>query len=152
MSVPLVAFNNEFGSTINREPSQVTIYRKMNKAGTGFLRKGRFVKRRESNFASTHATPAYTINIPPRPFFRNMVKKHKGEWAKEAAKRFKSAKWDVSVVMQQMGALLASQLQASIYSNTPPPNAPSTVRRKGHSQTLIDTGYMASRVDWDVIS
>lgn len=91
-----------------------------------------------------------TKTAPPRPFFRNMVKAHKGEWGDNAAALFKYHKGDVQRVADLMGLRLKDQLQTSIYSNTPPPNAPATIARKGHGQTLIDTGFMASRVAWEV--
>lgn len=150
--VATYAMINEYGATINREPSQVTVYRKLNAKGISFLRKGRFVRKSQSNFSSTHDTPAYTINIPSRPFFRNMIAAHKGEWGDDAAKLFKETDYDVITVAERMGTLMASQLQVSIRSNTPPPNAPSTIARKGHGQTLIDSGDMLNGVDFEIIS
>lgn len=55
------------GATIDREESQVTVYRKTRKDGS-FASKGRFVKRRQANLVTTHLTPAYSIVIPARPY------------------------------------------------------------------------------------
>ena len=150
-SVAMVAMINEFGATISREAGQVTIYRKTNKAGTGFARKGRFVKQRESNFASTHAHGAYEIKIPPRPFFRTMISQNQASWAPTTARLLMQG-MSTDQVMDLMGQEIAGQLRASIIAMNSPPNAPSTIRKKGFNDPLIDTGYMLSRVDYEVES
>ena len=85
-SVPMVAAIQEWGGRIEREPSEQTIYRQTNATGTGFLRKGRFVRKSKSNFASTHYVGAYVITIPPRPFFRTMIKEKSPAWGEEIGK------------------------------------------------------------------
>jgi len=42
---------------------------------------------------------------------------------------------------------IEAQVVNQIDSNTPPPNAPSTIKRKKSSKTLIDTGKMRQHVD-----
>lgn len=37
-----------------------------------------------------------------------------------------------------------------IESSVPPPNAPSTIARKGSSHTLIDSGQMKNSLDWEI--
>lgn len=155
-SVAMIAMIQEFGANIEREPSDpadgggVTIYRKMNRAGTGFARKGRFVKANTPGaVASTHYVGAHTIVIPPRPFFRTMVAQNEASWAPQAAALLKQG-MSVDDVLQMMGHLLAGQLRASIIAMNVPPNAPSTIRRKGSAKPLVDTGFMLSRVDFEV--
>jgi hypothetical protein len=149
-SLPMVAAIQEFGGTINRPPGQVTVFRKTSASGTHFLRNGRFVKRREANFSTTHATPAYSITIPPRPYFRNMIKQNGPSWPKAIGVLLKNNDFDAKKALSLMGDLIKGQLQASILSNTPPPNAPSTIARKGHSRTLIDSGHMLNSIDYHV--
>ena len=149
-SLPLVAAIQEFGGTIKREPGQVTVFRKMSGDGTHFLRNGRFVKRRDSNFSTTHATPAYSSTIPPRPYFRNMIKQNGPGWPKAIALLLKNNEYNAAKVLGLVGQLIKGQLQQSILSNTPPPNAPSTIARKGHSRTLVDSGHMVQSVDYEI--
>jgi hypothetical protein len=149
-SVPMIAAQNEFGGTIQIPARTVTVYRKRAASGTRFLRKGRFVKRSQSNFPTEHAVGAYSITIPPRPFFRNMIKKYGPGWGAATGVLLKQTDYDVAKVLSQMGQLIKGQLQQSILSNTPPPNEPSTVRRKGHDQTLIDSHTMLNAVDYEV--
>jgi hypothetical protein len=149
-SVAKIAAQNEFGATINRAPGTITVYRKVAASGTHFLRNGRFVKRGEANFESTHPYGAYTITIPPRPFFRTMIKKESPFWGGEMAKRLKANDFDAAKTLNQMGALIAGQLQQSIRDMNSPPNTPSTIRKKKSSKPLIDTGYLLASVDYEV--
>lgn len=149
-SVPTIAALNEFGGTIQKPPGHVTVYRKMNKAGTHFLRNGRFVKRSEANFSSTHATPGHAITIPPRPYFRRMIKANGPSWGPDIGKLLVANKFDTAKVLGLMGTLIKGQLQDSIVNFTTPRNAPSTIARKGFDKPLIDTGHMLNSVDFEV--
>lgn len=149
--VAMIAMIQEFGATIQRDAGQVTIYRSMNKSGTGFLRKGRFVSKAKANFASTHAHGAYEIVIPPRPFFRTMIAQNSATWAPTAAKLLQQGK-STDDVLNLMGELIAGQLRASIIAMKTPPNAPSTIRNKGFDDPLVDTGHMLNSVDFEVTS
>jgi hypothetical protein len=147
-SVAYVAAINEFGATIQREPGAVTIYRKVK--GGKFLRGGRFVKKAQSNFATDHAHDAYTIHIPPRPFFRNMIAAKSREWPAAIATQLRAKDYDARAALDVVGEAIGGQLQASIKALTSPPNAPSTIQRKGFDDPLIDTGYMWRKVDHEV--
>jgi len=136
-SIPMVAATQEWGATIQRQPGTTTIYRKVNTDGTGFLRKGKFVRRSQSNFASDHAHGAYTITIPPRPFFRNMIHANAPTWGADMAKLLKADDYDSGKVLAQMGDTIKGQLQQSIHDTNSPANAPSTVRAKGFAKPLI---------------
>lgn len=149
-SVAMIAAINEFGATIEREPSEITVYRKLNKAGTEFLRNGRFVKRREANFSSTHAVSAYTITIPPRPFFRGMVKDKSPQWGSDFVKLLKKADYDVQNAMMMMGEHIKGQLMSAINDFSDPANAPSTIRKKGFNKPLTDTATMRNNVDYAI--
>jgi hypothetical protein len=148
-SVAMVAAVNEWGGTIHRDAGQTTIYRKINASG-GFLRKGRFVKQSQSNFATTHAVGAYTIIIPPRPFFRTMIKENAGSWGPDFAKLIKDRGYESETAMAIMGERIQGQLQQSIIQLTDPPNAPSTIAKKGFDKPLIDKGVMLRSVGYEV--
>lgn len=149
-SLPMVAAIQEFGGTIHRAAGTVTIHRKVSAKGTHFLRGGRFVKASQSNFASTHAHGAYTITIPPRPYFRTMIKKDGPGWGKAMGVILKATDFNTDRALKQMGDLIKGQLQQSINDLVSPPLAASTVRRKGFTKPLIDTGVMWRSVDYEV--
>lgn len=149
VSVPMVAMIQEYGATINHEASTVTVYRKIDTHGD-FLRNGRFVKRKDSNFATTHERRAFTTTIPPRPFFRTAVAEHSAEWPRDAVELIRTHNYDMPQVAMLMGQKIKEQIQQSIIDWKEPPNAPSTIRKKGFNKPLIDTGQMMRSVDYNV--
>lgn len=58
---------------------------------------------------------------------------------------------EVKTVVKKAGVNLRNEIVKKIHSNIPPPNAPSTIKAKGSSKTLIDTGEMWRSVDTQVI-
>jgi len=151
-SVAYIAFINEFGARIEREPTTTTVYRKLNKDGTGFAKQGKFVKKSKADFASDHYVGAHVINIPPRPFFRNMIAQYGNTWGEEIAKRLEMNDYDVNLTLSMMGELIVGQLRQSINDLWEPPNAPSTIAKKGHDKPLIDTGFMWNSAEYNVIN
>lgn len=150
LPVAAVAMIQEFGATINRPAGKITVYRRRNKAGTGFARNGRFVKQKEANFSSTHDHDAYTIHIPPRPFFRTMIAQNEKTWAPELARLLKRPDMNPLTALNIMGALIRTQLQASIIAMNEPPNAPATIRAKRAAKPLVDTVLMLRSVNFAV--
>lgn len=92
---------------------------------------------------------APAAGIPPRPFMRNMVARHSGEWPGEIATQLRSTNYDVSTTMNRVGALIKGEIQQSIRDGPFEPLKPATVRRKGFSQPLIDTGVLINSVAWE---
>lgn len=91
-------------------------------------------------------------NVPPRPFFRNMISAKSDEWPEGLAIALKANNYDAEKALEIAGHAIAGQLQASIKDFTSPPLAQSTIDRKGHSQPLIETGDMIRAVDFEVKS
>jgi hypothetical protein len=89
-------------------------------------------------------------NIPPRPFFRNMIAAKKGEWPKAISDLLKANDYDALLTLQQTGQTVAGQLRESIQQTNSPPLKPATIRRKGFATPLIDTGQMFNSVDSEV--
>ena len=148
-SLPMVAATMEFGGTINRAAATQTIHRLKNAKGA-FLRKGRFVKASKANHVTTHAVGAYTITIPPLPYFRPMIASKGPTWGKDIARLLKKNNYDGPKTLKGMGEIIQGQLRASIDAVTSPPLKASTIRRKGFSKPLIDSGVMRRDVDYKV--
>ena len=149
-SVAMVAAINEYGARVEVMPGERTIYRMTNATGTKLLRNGKFVKKSKSNFASLHYVGAHVITIPPRPFFRTMIAAKSKSWPAGIAKQLKLNKYDVVKTLSVVGEGISGQLRQSIVDLTSPPHAASTIAKKKASKPLIDTGYMLSRVDYEV--
>ncbi|QPF81672.1 hypothetical protein IC762_17765 [Bradyrhizobium genosp. L] len=93
---------------------------------------------------------APSINIPPRPFFRNMIADKSSEWPKAVGDLLKSNDFDAEQTMGQAGEGIAGQLRQSVVDTNSPPNAASTIERKGASKPLVDTGHMLASIDYEV--
>jgi hypothetical protein len=95
-----------------------------------------------------------TKKIPSRPFVRIASDENAGAWAKEAANGVggiidRSIKWQKCCEM--VGKKMVPDIQKIFGDKSKlAPNAPATVRRKGHDLPLIDTGLMRSRVNYRV--
>jgi hypothetical protein len=88
--------------------------------------------------------------IPPRPFFRNMVAKHKAEWPKAIGDLLKANDYDAVKVLGIAGEAIGGQLRQSIIDTNTPALAASTIRRKGFSKPLIDTSVMINSIGHEV--
>jgi hypothetical protein len=81
-------------------------------------------------------------NIPPRPFFSNMIAKHSSEWPDDIRSQLRATNYDATLTMNRVGAEITGQLKQSIRDTNEPPLAPATIRKKGFDKPLIDTSVM----------
>lgn len=93
--------------------------------------------------------------IPPRPFMRPTIdsqgKKADQMLSKEIEKIFQGKKKSsIATALGRVGAFLAGAIQRKITTLKRPPNAPSTIKKKGSSNPLIDTGAMRQAVGFKV--
>lgn len=91
--------------------------------------------------------------IPARPFITIAMFKNRRKIRAALRKIAESTVQKGTLLATQMpklGVLGTGMIQDQIAANTPPPNAPSTIRQKGSSRTLIDTGRMRQSVTWEV--
>ena len=93
-----------------------------------------------------------TSTIPPRPFMSQTVSSHGDEISKAIAD-------GCSVVMEggsaaealdQIGSKVKGLIQNEMASGNFTPNAPETIKKKGSSTPLIDTGRMMQSVEYAV--
>lgn len=93
------------------------------------------------------------IRIPERSFIRSTFYEKEREWAafmEERLTRVLAGRMTVEQMYEQVGAKAASDIQTKIRELDAPPNAESTIEKKGSSNPLIDTGNMRRRVTWKV--
>lgn len=85
--------------------------------------------------------------VPPRPFMRTCVQNRRKLWRRivrdELAKN-EDARVTLAILAQRM----VVDLKDYIKIWTMPPNAPSTIAKKGFNDPLVDTGRMMNSVDW----
>lgn len=61
-------------------------------------------------------TPGALFPIPPRPTFRIMIGKHKGEWGRELARVLRACGYDGRVALARMGERMKDELVESLLS------------------------------------
>lgn len=96
-----------------------------------------------------------STGIPERPFLRNAMTDnrdgYRGMMTRAARKIIESeGKFTKQHALAQLGLKAQGDVQKSITDLREPPNAPATIKRKGSSNPLIDTGEMRARVTFKV--
>lgn len=91
---------------------------------------------------------------PPRPFFRNAIANHQDEW-KDAIGRGIRAGLPVNIVLEQIGALAASDVYTSITQLVDPPISARTARERKERgnmsvKPLIDTKVMINSISYEI--
>lgn len=119
-------------------------------AGAGTEARGENI----AGIAAIHEFGAPKAHIPARPFFRSAFTGDGGNalraFTERLARAVVSERVDVPQALGLLGAWAASAIKRRIRSNIPPPLALATIKRKGSSKTLIDTGRMLNSVTWVV--
>ena len=103
--------------------------------------------------------------IPPRPFFRNMINKHAGEWPDQVARALVFNKLDGLLTLKQMGLLIEGELRQSIIDLVDPPLSPRTIAGRlkgkkkgpgfsasGAAKPLVATGTMLDSITSKVVT
>ncbi len=94
-----------------------------------------------------------TENIPARPFIRGWMDQHGKEIQETMFKLMKlvlQGKIQKEQALEQLGLWMAGQIKAYMAEGVPPPNAESTIKAKGSSTPLIDTGVLRSSISHEV--
>lgn len=93
-----------------------------------------------------------TVNMPSRPFLRKSVDENEGK-----INSFLRSKKDDLVsgasaeqVLKEIGIFQKDLIQEKITNGSFAPNAESTVKKKGSSKPLIDTGRMRQSVNYEI--
>lgn len=91
-----------------------------------------------------------TVNMPSRPFLRKSVDENEGK----INAFLQSTKADLlrgvsaEQVLKEIGIFQKDLIQEKITEGSFAPNAPATIRRKGSSKPLIDSGRMRQSVNY----
>ena len=92
-----------------------------------------------------------TSRIPARPFVRIASEKNQQTWANEAERVVDKIVAGYDANFSILGNTMKENIQAVIGDkNLLVPNAPSTIRRKGHDKPLIDTGKLKASINFEV--
>lgn len=91
--------------------------------------------------------------IPERPFMRNAMRNNQHKYAKAmevSAPKILRGETTPEQVLNKLGILAVGDIQHEITTLTTPANSPVTVKLKGSSKPLIDTGEMRQAVTYAV--
>lgn len=82
-------------------------------------------------------------HIPPRPFMRNAIAKHKDEWPGAIKVLLKQNNYDSVKTMTMVGAVVAGQIRKEIIATNEPPLSPVTLmlrKMRSDDPNLVVTG------------
>ena len=91
--------------------------------------------------------------IPERPFMRNAMRDNRGKYKDgmaTAARKILTGDATMANTLSKLGIMAQGDIQGEITSLSSPPNSPVTIKLKGSSNPLIDTGEMRGAVTWQV--
>lgn len=136
---------HEFGADIEHPGGTAYGYKTKQDAEAGrvkFMRSG-------EGFMQLGVTGPHTISIPARAWLRPGVNSKIDEYLTIIASGIQNGQ-TLSDVLHTIGPVAVSAAQVYMTNLRTPPNAKSTVDRKGSSNPLIDTGELRSSVTFKV--
>ena len=95
----------------------------------------------------------FGLGVPERSFIRGTADAKGKEWRDFAASRMRlviKGELTKEQALEQMGLRFQSNMQKRISDGISPPNAPSTIAKKGSSKPLIDTGTLRSSITYSI--
>lgn len=109
-----------------------------------------------SELASIHEYGSSDGRIPQRSFIRSTFDANRDQYVEQMRTMVAAifdGKMTVDRALSTIGARIVNDIKRRITSGDgiPPPNAPSTIKRKGSARTLIDTGRMLAAITWEVV-
>lgn len=93
----------------------------------------------------------FYVPLPARPFMRPAVFEHKADLTNLLHRQYRQAlrdNQDTMVVLENFGKYVAGLIREQIANTYEPPNAPSTIKRKGANTPLRDTRLMLNSVSY----
>lgn len=103
--------------------------------------------------AAIHEFGAPRRGIPERPFIRSTADEQRESMfrtTRAELDKIYTGRSDVAKSLSVMGQIMQDKIIAKINSGIPPPNRPGTIRKKGSSKTLVDTGQLKQSVRWQL--
>lgn len=91
----------------------------------------------------------FGLGVPRRSFMRPAVHERKQElvnWLRSDYKKALKDNANTMEVLERFGEMCKGLIQKQIINTTTPPNAPSTIKRKGFNAPLRDTHLMLNSV------
>lgn len=103
--------------------------------------------------AAVHEYGSPSQGIPERPFLRVAVQKNRIKYVRlNRINLVKMLRGQMSIeqALGQLGEMAKGDVQTEIRSGDFAPLKPATIKRKGSSRPLIDTGQMVQSIAWEL--
>lgn len=103
--------------------------------------------------AAVHEFGAPSVGIPERPFLRIAIQRNRLKYVRlNRINLVKMLRGQTTVeeALGQLGEMAKGDVQTEIRNGDFTPLRPATIRRKGSSQPLIDTGQMIQSTSWEL--
>lgn len=104
-----------------------------------------------NEYGTTHQVNGRTIVTPPRPALRQTAEAKGARWAKIVGVMLRSNGGDFTAALRVAGEAARADIMETIGTYTTPPNAPSTIAKKGHDQPLRDTKNYLNSIAFDLV-
>lgn len=85
-------------------------------------------------------------HAPPRPFMATTVKTYSRDWGRLFAAAAQMHAYDAEAALGVVGEKMKDQMVQTIVDFSTPANAPTTIKKKGFDDPLIETGHMMRSV------
>lgn len=117
---------------------------------------GAFTERDNSDLlviASSNEFGTADGRVPERSFMRSTIDEKADTYVRLFGRAIANAhaELDLQDELELIGMRAVRDIQRKMRSDVPPPNAPSTIRRKKSSKTLRDTGRLIQSIDYEVV-
>lgn len=106
-----------------------------------------------AGIGTVHEYGAPEVGVPERSFIRATMDSKASEYralAKRLGGMIASKQISIEQALGLFGARAVSDIRRRIQFGIDPPLAPKTIRRKGSSKPLIDTGQLVNAITWEV--
>jgi hypothetical protein len=103
--------------------------------------------------AAVHEFGSPEKGIPERPFLRTTIQENRGKYVQLNRRNLVAVlngKMTIEQALGQLGDVAKGDVQARIVSGGFAPLKESTIKRKGSSKPLIDTGQMRQSIAWEL--
>lgn len=104
-----------------------------------------------NEYGTTREVNGKQVVTPPRPALRQTADGRGARWAKIVGVTLRSNGGDFDAALRMAGEAARADIQTTIGSFTTPPNAPSTIAKKGHDQPLRDTKNYLNSIAYDIV-
>ena len=107
-----------------------------------------------AEIAAVHEFGSSDGHIPERSYIRSTLDENRGAYLTSLAETAKTAVDKglpaTKTALGRLGARVSADIKRKITAFDSPPNAPSTIAKKGSDNPLIDTGTLRRAITWRV--